>query len=468
MTTFDDILALVSGGESETVEFKATTGQRTEAAKTLSAMLNGRGGTTLFGVTDDGRPIGQQVSERTLESITRACEEIAPRFPPRIDRVVVPDRAGYEVIVVSVPQGVLRPYTYRGDAYLRSGASTVRMPDEIAVNLLLERAHNLDRWELGASGHDVDALDESEIMALRDDAIATNRARFDSSANVVDVLRALHLLSDRGRPNRAGVILFGAPHVMGGEYAMAGCHMVAVDDRVLREAFVDEHLIEEHLFGSLRRAVMFCRQHLANPVALQGVEARTTLEIPELVIREALANAFAHRDYATPGRIQLRVYSDRLEVVSPGGLHFGLTPTDLYRSHTSMPWNPLLLGALYRRGTVDQLGSGTMRMVRLCTAEGLGPPLFSATPTTVTCAIPRRGYLLATDGRTTPMEADDRAVLEILTSEPSIRSDIASRLGHSNDRIRTLLVRLQDLGVVHVQGHARGARWFLGPADPPD
>ena len=73
MTTTDEIARLAAAGESETVEFKATTGQRTEAARTLSAMLNGRGGRVLFNVRPDGSVTGQQVGARTLEvTITSA------------------------------------------------------------------------------------------------------------------------------------------------------------------------------------------------------------------------------------------------------------------------------------------------------------------------------------------------------------------------------------------------------------
>ena len=92
---FSDIERLASGGESETLEFKATTGQRREAARTLSAMLNGQGGSVIFGVCPDGKVVGQQVADRTLEKVTRACgETIYPGFPPSIERIEVPGTGG--------------------------------------------------------------------------------------------------------------------------------------------------------------------------------------------------------------------------------------------------------------------------------------------------------------------------------------------------------------------------------------
>ena len=67
--TLAELQALVAQGESSSLEFKTTTGQRSDGAKTLAAMLNGFGGRVLFGVTPDGEVRGQQVADRTLEQL---------------------------------------------------------------------------------------------------------------------------------------------------------------------------------------------------------------------------------------------------------------------------------------------------------------------------------------------------------------------------------------------------------------
>ena len=87
---FSDVERLAAGGESERVELKLSTGQRRDAARTLSAMLNGRGGSVLFGVCRDRRVVGQDVADRTLENITATCREtIYPTYPPAIERMPV-------------------------------------------------------------------------------------------------------------------------------------------------------------------------------------------------------------------------------------------------------------------------------------------------------------------------------------------------------------------------------------------
>ena len=121
--TPDQIAALAATGESETLEFKETTGTRREATMTVCAFLNQGGGQVLFGVTRAGVVAGQQVSERTIEELSAELRQIDPPAFPTVERVpVYGDR---EVIVVSTSQGASRPYTYRGSAYHRVGKTNV-------------------------------------------------------------------------------------------------------------------------------------------------------------------------------------------------------------------------------------------------------------------------------------------------------------------------------------------------------
>ena len=468
MTTSDEVALLAAAGESETIEFKATTGQRTEAARTLSAMLNGRGGRVLFGVQPGGRVTGQQVADKTLQDVTQACRDIHPWHPPSIDRVPLPTGHQRAVLVVTVPAGANEPYSHKGRYYVRSGASTVDMPDETQVSLVLERAHGWQRWEVESSQRDLDAIDDDEVYAFRNDAVAAGRAGFDADASVADVLRALHLLDTDGKPNRGAVALFGRSDAFSGEYPALGCRLVAVAGTDLGEEFRDDDLVEDNAFASLRRAMVFCEEHLHRPVRITGrLRAETGSEIPPEVVREALANSFGHRDYAVAGRVQVRIFSDRLEVWSPGRLHFGLTPADLYVPHGSHPWNPNMVGCLYRRGIVEQLGSGTLRMARMCAEAGLGRPVFTADSTSVTCSVPRRGHWLAPDGLSIAVSEPEATVLAVLADGPAARGQLAADVGAGAATMREMLTHLRELGLVRVEGHGRGAQWLLSDGLPP-
>jgi ATP-dependent DNA helicase RecG len=468
MTSAANIETMAAAGESETLEFKATTGKRNEAAKTLSAMLNGQGGTVLFGVRSDGKVVGQQVAESTLVDITQACTMIHPQFPPSIERVEVPGGDGVAVIAVAVPAGKSKPYRHKDRYFVRSGASTVVMPTEIQLSLVLEGAHSMDRWEFAPSDRDIEALDEDEVLLFRDQAIANQRGPFSSTAGVPDVLRALQLLDADAKPNRAAIALFGRGDFLAPEYMTLGCHLAAADDVRFGEYLRDEEIVEQNAFASMRRAIAFCRTNLKRPVSIDGVQASSDLEIPESTIREALANAFAHRDYATGGRVQVHIFADRLEVISPGGLHFGLTASDLYRPHNSHPWNPLMLGAFYRRGYVDQLGTGTLRMMEECASAGRGRPIISDSVAGVVCSIPRSGYWITDSGLGAPVGEVEASMLKILADGPLPRRSIAATFGLPGSVAKVFLTGLRDKGLAHPEGHGRGACWTLGPdADPP-
>ena len=134
----EQIAALATSGESETLEFKEATGTRREATMTVCAFLNQGSGQVLFGVTRAGIVVGQQVSERTIEELSAEFRQIDPPAFPTIERVSVDgDR---DVIVVSTSQGASRPYTYRGSAYRRVGNTTLAMSADEYNRMLFERS----------------------------------------------------------------------------------------------------------------------------------------------------------------------------------------------------------------------------------------------------------------------------------------------------------------------------------------
>jgi len=141
---FDDLKALVSKGESDRVEFKRSTGQRTAAAKTVCAMLNGLGGFVIFGVNNKGEITGQQVSAKTLEELSNELRKIEPPAFPDIETVHL--KGDKAVIIIFVPGGG-GPYTFDGRPYIRHGPITTLMPREEYNRRLLERLHATHRFQ---------------------------------------------------------------------------------------------------------------------------------------------------------------------------------------------------------------------------------------------------------------------------------------------------------------------------------
>ena len=113
----EELKQLVKQGESERLEFKKTSGQRTAAAKAVCAMLNGVGGFVIFGVTDKGAITGQEVSARTVEAITNEIRKIEPPAFPAIEPISLESGKAVVVIHVTGRRGI---YAYSGRSYRAS------------------------------------------------------------------------------------------------------------------------------------------------------------------------------------------------------------------------------------------------------------------------------------------------------------------------------------------------------------
>ena len=111
------------------------------------------------------------------------------------------------------------------------------------------------------------------------------------------------------------------------------------------------------------------------------------MELPEAAIREALVNAIAHRDYRSSANVQMYVFHDRLEIVTPGGLPAGMREEDL--GVKSVPRNLLLFGMFHRMGMVEQIGSGIRRIRQECRDYGVAEPLIEVSENWMTMTFPR-------------------------------------------------------------------------------
>ena len=315
------VAALAAAGESEVMEYESTTGTRREAARTVAAMLNDRGGHILFGVTPDGRVTGQQVSERTLEELAAELRRMDPPAFPALDRVPVGE--GREVIVVNVGHGPAKPYQYRGIAYRRPNNTTVAMPADEYNRVLFERLHSERRWENQlAEGWSVGNLDAAEIRRTVEEAVRRRRLEDPGSRGPAELLRGLGLFRDESL-SRAAVVLSGEPRRL--EFELPQCLLrVARFRGIDRTEFTDNCQFQGNTFQLLRVAEQFLRETLpiASRVEPDRLKRIDVPLYPVLALREALANAFCHRNYSPGGgSVGVAVNDDRLEITSSGRLH---------------------------------------------------------------------------------------------------------------------------------------------------
>jgi ATP-dependent DNA helicase RecG len=425
-------------------------------------MLNGLGGFVLFGVSEKGEIVGQQVSTRTLEEVANELRRIEPPAFPDMEIVALDD--GHMALALRVPGGG-GPYTYDGRPYMRLGPTTSIMPRHQYERLLLERMHAHHRWEnQPASGFEVEHLDHAEITRTVEEAVRRGRMEEPGTRDPVALLLGLGLIQG-GQLLNAAVVLFGRSEWLLPNYTQ--CMLRMARFRGLEKAdFVDNRQEMGHSFDLIVRAQRFLRDHL--PIAgriVPGLFTRVDDPLyPPDALREALANALCHRDYAFGGgAVSVAIYDDRLEIASTGLLPFGLTPDELTRPHASRPWNPLIAQVFYRRGIIEVWGRGTLKMVELTEQAGLAPPEFEC----------RAGEFLVRfrSTRDVPptsvghdLTALQRELLEVLArSAPVSLGQIREKLAPGTPRrtVQDNLQLLRRMGLVDVSGKAHGARWRI-------
>lgn len=459
--TFDRLLAWAGRGESETQEFKLTTGQRSEAGKTVCAMLNHKGGHVMFGVDPKGRVIGQSVTDKTVEDVSQELRQIDPPAIPAIERI--PTGSGNEAIVVTVEKGPRRPYTYRGKAYRRVGASNQELDRDGYNRLLLEQLHGVSRWENQvAEGWSVKDLDEPEIVRTLEEAIRRGRTEDPGTRDPRDILRGLRLARD-GALFRAAVLLFGREQRLALDYPQCQLRLARFRGTDKTE-FLDNRKFTGNVFELLLRAERFVRDHIpvAGRIVANIFEREDDPFYPPLALREAFANAFCHRDYSIGGgSVGVAIFDDRLEISSSGELHFGLKAADLYRPHESLPWNPLVADGLFRRGIIESWGRGTLKMAELAERAGLPRPEIETIPGAVVVRF-RPGRYLPPQKVGHKLSSRQREILALLADKSMQLSEIHARIKAASLRVlRDDLDLLRKLGLIDYRSRGRGARWYL-------
>lgn len=461
---------LVSLGESETLEFKLTSGQLERAGESLRGFLNQQGGTVLLGVTESGLIRGQLVSDKTLRDVATLFDRFEPAPPVSISKIALPNSDLAVIALEAHWRQGMGPFTFEGRPFDRVGPTTRRMVQSRYQQLLLDRLAGRYRWEsLPADGLDLSMLEESEILRTVRLGLETGRLPEQTSRQTPsEVLSRLNLMID-GQLVQAAIPLFGnfeERELLRSRFPQ--CLLQMARFRGLdKTEFLDNQQVYGNGFRLLEEAMLFLRRHLPVAGRVQpGLFERIDEPLfPVEALREALVNAICHRDYSDPGgAINIAIFDDRLEIWSRGALPAGLVVSDLKRDHRSHPRNPSLAEVFFRRGLVERWGRGTQRIVELCVDAGHPEPEFLEEGGNVGARFLPSDYLAP---HTVRRDLDDsqRAILQILARARDHQlslGQIEQSLGHSSRRsLQRELLMLRTLGLVESRGHGRGAVYRL-------
>ncbi|MBM4461100.1 MAG: AAA family ATPase [Chloroflexi bacterium] len=370
--TPEELLVLIAGGEGETVEFKRSVAELEKAVETVAAFANTRGGVVLIGVHPDGRIVGVDVGQTTRERIVnRITGNTDPAIYPSVEHVTVQDRV---VVAITVPESADKPHLAFGRAFKRVGAVTVQMDRNEYERLLLARRQlPFDRREVPDAT--LDDLDEVKLRWYLQRATQERGIPADLTAPLAENLKRLGVAAERdGRLvlTTAALLLFGKRPQQFFSYTMV---RIARFQGTTALNFIDRLDCTGTLPEMIDEAERFVRRNTRVAAKITGFERREITEYPYPAVREAIANAVAHRDYERADvEVRVSVFSDRIEVQSPGRLPAPLTLDTLGEEYALR--NRQIAELLFNIRYIERWNTGIMRMRRWMRGHGLPEPVF--------------------------------------------------------------------------------------------
>lgn len=465
--------------EGEYIEFKEGAA-RDRIAQAAVAFSNADGGVILLGVTDGGLVKGADLSVSSETSLRQTLDQVRDLGPYRIHRLRVDGRA---VVAVSVARrrGSFAQLP-NGQVKQRRGASNRTLLGADLADFIARRfARSVESSPTRLTFNDIDADLGRQLAEVWYWKVASGR-----SQELLDRLRDngfLVLNGDRDRLSVAGALfllpnpsaVLGKVHVEVFRYPNNG------NDYDRRQEFTGP------LHNQVAGAAAFVLEELGVDLATIGVLRHELHRLPQVVVREAIANAVAHRSYTAVGEpVRVEMRPERVIIRSPGTLPSGVSLDNL--SQRSVARNTLVIRTLRYFGVAEDAGRGVGLMYRHMALNLMAPPVFEADDSSVTVTLrlgssasplerawlaqtftsaaptPGQPYSIGDGESAVSLEPSDlRLLVRASRGETLSNTAVRNLLGIDASRASRTLAQLRDRGFLHQRGKGAGAIYALSP-----
>ena len=406
-----ELLEIIAHGENSGVEFKRDDLRPEQLAKEIVALANFQGGKLLLGVEDDGSISGIRREDLDMWVMdTVFGRYVHPLILPFYEEVALDD--GKRVAVISLTLGVAKPYVVRNkdreEIFIRVG-STSRLATREQQARLFESGGMLHAEMLPVSGSGFGDLDQARLTDYLVN-IAGDQIAPQTDEAWEQRLKGLGFLVERSNGPSvctiAGLVLFGrSPRrlirhagVRWMSFAGLDKQYQAQDDTVLDGPMValwdgraDEarSIVEDGLIERLAARMQPFISEEGADINL-GLRREPAYRFSFDAVREALLNAFVHRDWTRPIEVEVVNYADRLEVTSPGAMQNSMTVEKMLAGQRSAR-NPIIVEIMRDYRYVDSRGMGVRRKIVPLTRDYSGKdPIFDLTDDYLRVTIPAR------------------------------------------------------------------------------
>ena len=449
-------------GEDKKIEFKQKIPAKHEKfLKDIIAFANTSGGKSIIGIIDETKEvvgIGDQSPFKLSDSISSM---ISDSCTPLIETDIYPQSVeGKTVLVVEVFPGKHRPYylankTKEDTSYVRVNG-TSRPADSITLKELELEGSNLAYDSLQEIGTDYDENKALELCRMVKEIALSNCETEDEKLAVKDM--TIGKLEDMGILCRSGRDLapthaFSLMTDNHSRFAKIQCALFKGNDR---DVFIDKKEFEGPIYEQLSDAFQFILKHINIGAEVNGLYSKDVYELPIKSIRELVANAVIHRSYLVESKIQISIFDDRIEVVSPGMLYGGMDIATM-KTGRSKCRNQAIADMFQYMHIVEAWGTGIPRIIKSCKQYGLQEPVFEEFGDGIKVTVYRLHTSKASEQsnertveqanmqtRSQTSETQDKINAFLETVNDATSADIAKVIGLSQSRTRAILSKMAD------------------------
>ena len=379
---------LIKQGETSSLQLKERVNDAYKVGCELVAFSNAQGGYLVIGVDDKtGRIHGlsfQEIQAINALVANAASENVKPSIAVHSEVVAID---GQFLLLITVDKGHNKPYRdNKGIIWTKNGSDKRKVFSNDELRSMLQSSGNLYADKEAVEGSSIEDISETTLKhflygkymrecntagismpVLLETPIEDLLKAIKSEFSLGQVLRNLHLLTEKGELTLAALLLLGKNILKYNPLFTVKCvSFVGTDiaSKEFRDKMTDAEL-ETNLSGQYAAVMAFISRNLRNIQVEVGFNSLGRLEIPYDVFVELLVNAFVlvHRDYYQNAPIRLFIFDDRVEIISPGVLPDDMTE-EMIRKGVSKPRNPLLFDYAKYLLPYTGIGSGILRALK--------------------------------------------------------------------------------------------------------
>ena len=367
----NELIYLINKGESPFVEFKEENIKPNELAAEMVAFSNSEGGTILLGIDDNGQVKGVEdpnIEEKIMNISRNNC---IPNIIPICDKI---DLSNKNIIVISVPKGLNKPYyTVDNKYYIRVGTT----------KRIASREELLRLFEVNGSFHfDISPVSNTSLKDINLEKVREYFFKyntFDLYEESEETIKRILINADILKENNndvlctvGGLLIFG--RTTESKLPQSGISFVHFNGNDITEELIDKKNINGTLPDVLEQANVVLKNNMKTYSTIENLKRKDKEEYPNVVLREVIVNALVHRNYSITGsKVRILMFQNRIEFHSPGRLPNTVT-IEKMKIGVSYARNPFLVKYMENLRYIDQLGRGIPMIIKTMKNLGAAEP----------------------------------------------------------------------------------------------